>query len=361
MPVHSVTIDAGYFISKYEIVVEQYEACNAQQPGICTAPSTADWPGYGWGTNSSLNNRSDHPQNGLTWQEAKDYCAWIAPGGRLPSEAEWEYAATGPAHTTYPWGNTPDPTCQNDTAVFKEVVGASNDKYGCEVGGTWKAGAKSAGASWCGALDFSGNLFEWTADWYHDSYVNAPGDGSAWVDPIGSARSQRGGSFSEETHRMRSAARTKDVPGLRSARIGARCVRPLLAWGQSACEARGGYWAPTQLPSPDDHGCWFKAAHMQSCTAACAGHSLTCNPGPWNSDNKCELQKHWSTCNSGCTEVPQDHPQLTSVPDIGIHPVSPQQYCRYRGPDAPSQLCDGANPNGDDTWPGRYRLCVCGL
>jgi formylglycine-generating enzyme required for sulfatase activity len=225
MPVHSVTIDSGYYISKYEIVVEQYEACNAADPVKCTASSTADWPGYGWGTNSSANNRSDHPQNGLTWQQSKDFCGWVAPGGRLPSEAEWEYAATGPIHMTYPWGNTPDPTCQNDTAVFKEDMGGNNDKYGCEIGGTWKAGAKSAGMSWCGALDVSGSLFEWTEDWYHNSYVNAPNDGTAWVDPTGSG-SHRGGSFSEGTERMRSAYRGHDAPGLRSARIGARCVRP---------------------------------------------------------------------------------------------------------------------------------------
>ena len=224
-PVHGVTIGYGYFISKYEIVVEQYEACMADG-GTCPAPSTADWDGNGWGTNSSSNHGSDHPQNGLTWQQAKDFCAWVAPEGRLPSESEWEYAATGSVHMKYPWGNLPDPTCSNNTAVFNEAGGTGG--YGCGTGGTWPVGSKPAGASWCGALDMSGNLWEWCEDWYHSSYTGAPADGSAWVDPTGSHRVRRGGGFySGAAVDMRSAERSNDAPGSRHAGLGARCLRPI--------------------------------------------------------------------------------------------------------------------------------------
>jgi len=223
-PVHPVTIGYGYFISKYEIVVAQYEACKADQPAKCTSPSTADWDAQGWGTNSSANGRSDHPQNGLTWQQARDFCAWIAPGGRLPSEAEWEYAATGLVHTKYPWGDSPEPTCSNDTAVFNEAGGTGG--WGCGQGGTGPVGEKTAGASWSGAWDMSGNVWEWCEDWYHDSYTDAPDDGSAWVIPAGSDRAVRGGAFLYGWEKLRSAMRAYTAPSNRSARFGARCVRP---------------------------------------------------------------------------------------------------------------------------------------
>ena len=228
-PVHGVTIDYGYFISKYEIVVEEYEACMADG-GTCSAPSTVDWDGAGWGTNMStgsngpVTERPDHPQNGLTWQQAKDFCSWVAPGGRLPSESEWEYAATGPVHLKYPWGDSPEPTCSNNTAVFNEAGGIGG--YGCSQGGTWSVGSKAAGASWCGALDMSGNLWEWCEDWYHNSYTDAPADGSAWVD-TGSYRVRHGGSFCHEAVHMRAAERDSYTPSDRRAHLGARCLRPL--------------------------------------------------------------------------------------------------------------------------------------
>ena len=231
-PVHPVAIDYGYFLAKYEVVVVQYEACTAANPEECTAADTTDQPWYGWGTNTSANNRSEHPQNGLKWQQARDFCAWVVPAGRLPSEAEWEYAATGPVHRKYVWGDSPEPTCANDTAVFHEDGGV--EEYGCGQKGTWKVGSKSAGASWSGALDMSGNVWEWNEDWYHGSYdsdndgsVDAPGDGSAWVEPPGSGRVFRGGSFVYEAGKLRSAERDYTLPGYRSADIGARCLRPL--------------------------------------------------------------------------------------------------------------------------------------
>ena len=236
-PVHPVTIGYGYFVSKYEIVVSQYEACNLDQPGICTTPSTVDWNGYNWGTNywedgtdpgdgnNIFHDRPNHPQNGLTWQQAKDFCGWAAPGGRLPSEAEWEYAATGPVHLKYPWGDSPVPTCQNETAVFSEIGGSVG--LGCGTGGTLAVGSKAAGTSWCGTLDMSGNLWEWTEDCWHGDYTDAPDDGSAWVSPANSDRAMRGGGINAGAVSMRSAERANFIPSDRDARMGARCLRPL--------------------------------------------------------------------------------------------------------------------------------------
>jgi len=228
-PAHMVTISYGYFIAKYEIVVQQFEECMAGK--MCSAPSTDAFDGNGWGTNATANGRSDHPQNGLAWQQARDFCAWVAPGGRLPSEAEWEYAATGPVHLKYPWGNTPAPTCANGTAVFNEIGGDAG--FGCGSGGTLAVGSKPAGSSWCGALDMAGNLYEWCEDWYHNDYdqnndgvADAPSNGISWM-AIGKSRVLRGGDFYYPAYKTRSAARSQNEPQYNNARIGARCVRPL--------------------------------------------------------------------------------------------------------------------------------------
>ena len=237
-PVHQVTFQNGFFIGKYEVVVSQYEACvNA---GACVAVNSLTSDGKGWGINSSnpadqgplKHYRPGHPQNGLRWQDAKDFCIWVADGGRLPSEAEMEYAATGPVHQKYPWGNSPEPTCSNDAAVFDED-GDKNRPWGCDpcvengCSGTSPVGSKPAGMAWSGALDLSGNLWEWCEDWQHDSYVGAPVDGSAWVVPSSIYRVHRGGCFTYGKEELRSAAKYYGPPANKYAGLGARCVRPL--------------------------------------------------------------------------------------------------------------------------------------
>ena len=221
-PEHTVSFASGYLIGKYGVTVNQYEACQAASPGTCTPPSTQDWGGT-QGTNTTANGRSAHPQNGLTWAQAGAVCSWM--GGRRPSEAEWEYAATGPSHRKYPWGDMPAPTCANTTAVFNEVGLIAGD--GCSTGGTLAAGTKTAGASWSGALDMAGNVWEWAEDWYHLTYAEAPTDGSAWVLPTGTYRVIRGGGFGHDASNLRSSYRTGGVPDVRSADRGARCMRPL--------------------------------------------------------------------------------------------------------------------------------------
>ncbi len=140
----------------------------------------SSWQGQG--LNRVANGRSTHLQNGLQWQQAVDYCAWREM--RLPTEAEWEYAAKGPVHRKYPWGDGPEPTCANDTAVFDE----NGNDAGCDGNGTMAVGSKPAGASWSGALDMSGNVCEWTADCQHADYVGAAPDGSAWTDDCSGSR-----------------------------------------------------------------------------------------------------------------------------------------------------------------------------
>ncbi|MBM4356193.1 MAG: hypothetical protein FJ109_20775, partial [Deltaproteobacteria bacterium] len=221
-PVHTVVIGTGFLVGKYEAVVLQYEACMAA--GECSQPSTTDWDGEGWGTNSSAAGRPAHPQNGITFEQSKEFCAWLAAGGRLPTEAEWEYAATGPVHQVYPWGDSPEPTCSNDTAVFSE--GGDAQGYGCGAGGTWEVGSKPLGAAWCGAMDMAGNVREWVQDDYHPDYVGAPTDGAAWTAGGVPSPVVRGGNFANVAGWLRSAARGNCSYLYKAAYMGVRCVRP---------------------------------------------------------------------------------------------------------------------------------------
>jgi formylglycine-generating enzyme required for sulfatase activity len=227
-PIHTVNIGYGYFIAKYEIVVEQYEACMTDNPAKCLPPSTAGheetWQQITWGTNSSQNDRTYHPQNGLLWEAAREFCKWVAPGGHLPSESEWEYAATGPIHMKYPWGDQPEPTCDNNTAVFSQF--GSQEGMGCGEGGTWPVGLKPVGASWCGALDMGGNCWEWCEDAHTNTYDNTPIDGSPYLN-AGNKRIVRGGRFNYGWSDLRSANRNTHYTDLHHAWDGARCVRPM--------------------------------------------------------------------------------------------------------------------------------------
>jgi len=224
-PVHAVTFAQGFFIGKYEVTTRTYEACEGATS--CTLPSVADWAGDGWGLNRTSNARAPHPQNGVTWAQAGEICAWL--GGRRLSEAEWEYAAKGPTtHRKYPWGDSPEPTCANGTAVWNEAGGAAG--YGCGIGGTWPVGQKVAGLSAVGALDMAGNLWEWVEDCTHADYTGAPIDGSTWTTDCNaiSSRVLRGGSFNDVAAvTLRGARRGNAAPPNRRAEFGARCLRPL--------------------------------------------------------------------------------------------------------------------------------------
>jgi len=221
-PVHTVTFAQGFFIGKYEVTTRTYEAC--EDAGSCTLASVADWDGGG-GLSRTSNTRTTHPQNGVTWAQAGAMCAWLA--GRLPSEAEWEYAAKGPTtHRKYPWGNSPEPTCANGTAVWNEATTIAG--YGCGTGGTWPVGQKAAGLSAAGALDMAGNLWEWAEDCWHLDYTGAPSNGSAWTTSCSNSRRvARGGSFDGTAAHLRGARRNNVTPTIRYANFGVRCLRPL--------------------------------------------------------------------------------------------------------------------------------------
>jgi iron(II)-dependent oxidoreductase len=146
----------------------------------------------------------------VTWFEARDFCT--RRGGRLPTEAQWEYAAKGPDNLTYPWGNT---------FVFDYVV------HGISSGGTSdEVGRRPDGASWVGAFDMSGNLWEWTSTLYR-AFPYDPNDGRDTSIPSQDNRPViRGGSWASGEHRLRTSYRDIAIPSYGDEYIGFRCVVP---------------------------------------------------------------------------------------------------------------------------------------
>jgi iron(II)-dependent oxidoreductase len=196
-PVHAVTL-ASYKLSVSEVTVGQYRACvNAQ---ACAPPQSTNTESQKSNyqladENPNRPNKENYPMNRITWNEAIAFSEWV--GGRLPTEAEWEYAATSQGlANVYSWGDE-DPDCT--LAVMKEDGGIE----GCNTGGSVPVCTRSpAGDTEQGLCDMTGNLVEWTQDERSSNYINADPNGTAYIvdpnnDPLGDRfyRMTRGGVY----------------------------------------------------------------------------------------------------------------------------------------------------------------------
>ncbi len=160
-PIHTVNVPS-FEMWRTEVTVAQLARCWCA--GECepagTAEETCNW---------ERPDREAHPVNMVSWDDSLVFCSWV--GGRLPSEAEWEYAArSGGQDIKYPWG---DHMANCDLAVMDD------GGYGCGEGHTWPVCSKPDGNTDQGLCDMSGNLKELVQDTYHDNYEGAPTDGSA--------------------------------------------------------------------------------------------------------------------------------------------------------------------------------------
>jgi eukaryotic-like serine/threonine-protein kinase len=204
-PVHHVTVD-GFWLDRTEVTNGQYERC--VEARVCRLPTDCarGKPTYG------AAGMEEHPVICVDWRGAVAYCQWA--GARLPTEAEWEYAARGPEGRVYPWGNT----------WRKET--ANCDESSCEDGYdlTAPVGSFPDGASWVGALDMAGNVHEWVADWYrsYPSEAQTHPQGPA----TGTFRVLRGGSWSNDEWDLRSAKRLLNTPTNTYNTSGFRCASP---------------------------------------------------------------------------------------------------------------------------------------
>lgn len=199
-PVHEVCLDA-FWIGQTEVTNNEYRSC--VDAGQCSPPHRLTYYGSP--------DYADHPVVYIDWRQARDYATWV--GGVLPTEAQWEYAARGPDSWEYPWGETFD--CQ-----LANIGGSSScDGYSSSA----PAGNFTGGASWVGALDMSGNVWEWTSTAYRD-YPYRVDDGREDPDDPEAQRVVRGGSWATRSG-ARAAYRNWYIPNFRELNIGFRVVR----------------------------------------------------------------------------------------------------------------------------------------
>lgn len=157
----------------------------------------------------------------MTWHESVEFCARLSKAtGReyhLPSEAEWEYAARAGTQTPFAFGETITPEIVNYNGSYP---------YGGTAKGTYRQKTTDVGslgaANEFGLYDMHGNVWEWCKDRYHDSYIGAPRDGSAWESGGGQNRVLRGGSWYFGAVACYSALRNWDVPDHRGNGLGFR-------------------------------------------------------------------------------------------------------------------------------------------
>ncbi|EIC21557.1 SUMF1/EgtB/PvdO family nonheme iron enzyme [Thiorhodovibrio frisius] len=217
-PVHRVSLD-GFMIGAREVTFSDYDRyvreTGARRP-----------QDYGWG-------RGSRPVIDVSWDDAMAYAKWLGKKTgqpyRLPTEAEWEYAARGGSTSSFWWG-----------------IGSPASRALCVNCGTrWDQISTAPVGSFppnpFGLYDTAGNVYEWTTDCYHHSYQGAPSDGSARSDPGCASRAVRGGSFKSPAGAMRSHARNRFSADARADMLGFRVARDLTPPAQ----------APDQAPDND--------------------------------------------------------------------------------------------------------------
>lgn len=195
-PVHWVYLDA-YYIDKTEVTVEDYEKC--VQSGKCQKPDT------GIDCNWGKSDRKNHPIICIDWYNANQYCQFVDK--RLPTEAEWEKAASWKNGQKYKYPTGHSISCK--LAVMRN----------CKWERTWPVASKPAEIN--GTYDMAGNAWEWVADWngrYPSTFQNNPTGPSS-----GSGKTYRGGSWIYNSSHMRNTLRKTDRPSYQGI-IGVRCA-----------------------------------------------------------------------------------------------------------------------------------------
>lgn len=213
-PQHKVSITTPFAISKFAITYDEWDF--SYQLGGVTHKPYSETP----------KARGQLPVTRVSWEQVQKYLAWLSLKSgkkyRLPTEAEWEYAARagsgGPFSFEMPV--TADKAAYDSTRTYADSPKSRPRKKTVQVG--------SLPPNQFGLHEMHGNVQEWVEDVWHDDYNGAPTDGSAWVkDDLEGKRVIRGGHFSAHPGRIRSASRDKEDPEDCSQFIGFRVVRDL--------------------------------------------------------------------------------------------------------------------------------------
>lgn len=205
-PAHPVRIPRGFWLGKCEVTNEEFARFlndygkNRDHADHALVALEHEHSAIGWdhGSYTVKTGREQRPVVSVWWEGARRYAEYY--GLRLPTEAEWEYAARGPQNLRYPWGDEWD-----RNMVSKPYSSASGELHIARVGSV------PSNASWCGVLDMAGSVWEWCADWYApDYYATSPPE-----DPLGPGlakdRVMRGGWRGDCPAYCRSSYRESDI------------------------------------------------------------------------------------------------------------------------------------------------------
>ena len=246
-PKHAVTLARAFAIGRYEVTLAEYRAfvtaTNRPDPDRCITWTEANdtWgevDGASW-QNAGFYQGEDHPVGCLDLKDVRDYSAWLSDVTgeryRVPSEAEWEYAARGGTATNQTWGDTMEHMCRFANAsdltradVHKGVRDTPTRFFECRDGFVYTAPVGSFPPNAYGFYDMVGNIWEWVEDCFIVGYEGAPTDGSVRYDENNCDRLiVRGGGWYARNWFMRPAGRSREHPDYRSTTLGLRVVREI--------------------------------------------------------------------------------------------------------------------------------------
>jgi formylglycine-generating enzyme required for sulfatase activity len=231
-PLHKVTVASPFAVGRHAVTRRQFAAfVNAtghKAEGVYkwTGSDVKHDPKASW-RDPGFPQNDGHPITCVNWEDAKAYISWLAgvtgKPYRLLTEAEWEYAARAGTVTPFWWGLSISPAQANYNGDFVYAGGGSKGEY---RKGTGPVGDFAANP-W-GLYNIHGNVWEWCEDIWHDSYVGAPPDASAWL-PGGNSSSRvvRGGAWLDFPRYLRSACRVRLLTEFRDNYCGFRLGRTL--------------------------------------------------------------------------------------------------------------------------------------
>jgi formylglycine-generating enzyme required for sulfatase activity len=251
-PVHEVVLDP-FAIGKYTVTNAEFDAYVAATGHVTDAekyewsfvfggllpddfPDTravanaqwwrqvfgADWR-HPEGPQSNIDDRANHPVVHVSWIDAQAYCAWS--NTRLPTEAEWEYAARAGGNTAFPWGSELEPGGAHRMNVFQGRFPGENT---CADGYAGTAPVDGFEPNAFGLYNMTGNVWEWVADWFSPTYYAASPRENPQGPPTGDRRIERGGSYlchASYCRRYRVSARMGSEPESSTGNLGFRVAR----------------------------------------------------------------------------------------------------------------------------------------
>ena len=255
-PARRVTV-TGFYMDQYEVSNAEYAAFTDETDyvtetegfgnsfvvefflshevasGITQAVANAPWwlpvEGAWWrhpeGPDSTIGDRMDHPVVHVSWKDAATYCKWL--GKRLPTEAEWEYAARGGLEgRLYPWGNNDNPRGEHWMNIWQGSFPTNNT---LEDGYAGTGPVNTYPPNKYGLYNMAGNVWEWVSDWWSVRHSDTPLKDPQGP-PTGTEKVKKGGSFmchKEYCYRYRCASRSQNTPDSSASNLGFRCAKSL--------------------------------------------------------------------------------------------------------------------------------------